>query len=93
MENSLEKWEVAIVKAMLERGGYNDQDIQAYFTRPSRSINHARILEIRKGNKHKAAKAVTPESSMIFLKLGRIATRKRASACVATNCWSRRARR
>ena len=27
--NKLEKWEVAMVKAMLERGGYNDQDIQA----------------------------------------------------------------
>ena len=38
---------------MLEKGTFgNDQDILAYFTRPSRSINHARILEIRKGDKH-----------------------------------------
>ena len=36
--NTLERWEVALVKAMLSRGGYNDQDILAYFTRPTRSI-------------------------------------------------------
>ncbi len=58
--NRLERWEIAIVKAMLARGGYNDQGIQAYFTRPTRSINHARILEIRKGHKHRA---VPPASS------------------------------
>jgi hypothetical protein len=33
---TLERWEVALVKAMLERGRYNDQDILAYFTRPTR---------------------------------------------------------
>jgi hypothetical protein len=56
-----------LVKAMLERGGYNDQEIQAYFTRPSRSINHARVLEIRKGNKHKAAKAASQAELDEFL--------------------------
>jgi hypothetical protein len=44
--NTLEKWEVAIVKAMLTQK-YVPQDIQAYFSRPTRSINHARISEIR----------------------------------------------
>lgn len=38
--NNLERWEIGLVKAMLARGGYNDQDILAYFTRPARSINH-----------------------------------------------------
>ena len=37
---------------MLERGGYNDQDILAYFTRPTRSVNHRVISEIRTGAKH-----------------------------------------
>jgi hypothetical protein len=52
----LEKWEVALVKAMLARK-YVPQDIQAYFSRPTRSINHARISEIRDEVKHKSIKA------------------------------------
>jgi hypothetical protein len=47
-QNSLEDWEVSLIKAMLQSGNYrHDQDILAYFTRPSRSVNHARISEIR----------------------------------------------
>ena len=65
--NTLERWEIALIKAMQERGGYNDQDILAYFTRPSRSINHARISEIRTGAKFKAAKAASPEELNDFL--------------------------
>ena len=48
-KNRLERWEVAMVKAMLATRGHNDQDILAYFTRPNRSINHRVIAEIRKG--------------------------------------------
>ena len=33
--NTLERWEVALVKAMQARGGWNDQEILAYFTRPA----------------------------------------------------------
>lgn len=44
---------------MITAGGYNDQDIQSYFTRPTRTVNHARIKEIRDGTKHRAV----PESS------------------------------
>ena len=29
--NTLQRWEVAIIKAMLARGGYNDQDILSIF--------------------------------------------------------------
>lgn len=65
--NKLERWEVALVKAMLQRGGYNDQDILAYFTRPTRSINHRVIAEIRTEAKHKAARASTPEELDEFL--------------------------
>lgn len=53
--NKLERWEVGMVKAMLARN-FVPQDIQAYFSRPTRSINHARISEIRDGTKHRTVK-------------------------------------
>ncbi len=65
--NRLEKWEVAIIKAMLTRGGYADQDIQAYFTRPTRTVNHRAFSEIRTGAKHKAVKAASDETLDGFL--------------------------
>lgn len=58
--NTLERWEVALVKAMIERGHYSDQDILAYFTRPTRSLNGRTIHEIHIGKKHKAIKAADP---------------------------------
>lgn len=64
--NTLEKWEVAIVKAMLAKK-YVPQDIQAYFSRPTRSINHARISEIRDGAKHKTVKAADDAELDAFL--------------------------
>lgn len=64
--NSLQKWEVAIVKAMLAND-YIPQDIQAYFSRPSRSINHARISEIRDGNKHRTIKSATSAELDLYL--------------------------
>jgi hypothetical protein len=62
----LEKWEVAIVKAMLAKK-YVPQDIQAYFSRPTRSINHARISEIRDEAKHKGVKAASEAELDNFL--------------------------
>lgn len=64
--NTLERWEVALVKAMLARK-LVPQDIQAYFSRPTRSINHARISEIRDGAKHKAVKAASDAELEAFL--------------------------
>ena len=52
---------------MLATGGYNDQDILAYFTRPTRSVNHRAIAEIRTETKHKAVKAATSEQLQNFL--------------------------
>lgn len=64
--NILDRKEVSLVKAMLART-FVPQDIQAYFSRPTRSINHARISEIRDGKKHKAVKAASDESLDAFL--------------------------
>lgn len=64
--NTLEKWEVSLAKAMLARE-YVPQDIQAYFSRPTRSINHARISEIRDGTKHKAIKPASEDELDAFL--------------------------
>lgn len=66
--NKLERWEIALVKAMVADGRWpNDQDILAYFTRPTRSINHRAIAEIRTGAKHAAVKASAAEELESFL--------------------------
>ncbi|ATG38117.1 hypothetical protein PhaeoP23_03964 (plasmid) [Phaeobacter piscinae] len=65
--NGLERWEIAIIKAMFARGGFNDQHVQAYFTRPTRTVNHRAFGEIRTGAKHKSAKAASEEVLDAFL--------------------------
>ena len=65
--NTLERWEVALIKAMLTKAGSNDQDILAYFTRPTRSVNHRVIGEIRTEKKHKPVKAATDSELDEFL--------------------------
>ncbi|MCF8505798.1 MAG: DUF3644 domain-containing protein [Caulobacter sp.] len=57
---------MAIVRAMLGRN-FVPQDVQAYFSRPTRSINHARISEIRDGAKHKTIKQATDLELDAFL--------------------------
>src|SRR6202522_3704084 len=66
--NKLERWEIALVKAMIADGRWpNDQDILAYFTRPTRSINHRAIAEIRTATKHAAAKPAAPEELDLYI--------------------------
>lgn len=66
--NKLETWEISLIKAMIARGDWpNDQDILAYFTRPTRSVNHRAIGEIRTETKHKAVKSATAEQLDDFL--------------------------
>jgi len=66
--NKLERWEVALIKAMVADGRWpNDQDILAYFTRPTRSINHRAISEIRNNAKHAAVKTATIDELEHFL--------------------------
>lgn len=45
-KKQFEDWEVAIIRSMLDSGLYSKQQIVAYFSRPDRSINQARISEI-----------------------------------------------
>ena len=65
--NKLERWEIAFIKRMITFGDLNDQDILAYFTRPTRSINHARIAEIRNDAKHKSVSAASQVELAAFL--------------------------
>jgi hypothetical protein len=66
--NKLERWEVSLIKAMMADGRWpNDQDILAYFTRPTRSINHRAISEIRSGAKHGLVKAAATDDLEAFL--------------------------
>lgn len=64
--NKLEKWEVAIIKAMLKKK-YVPQDIHAYFSRPTRSINQARISGIRDKTTHVAVKPASDAELDAFL--------------------------
>ena len=65
--NALEQWEVAIVKAMLAKQDRTDQYILAYFTRPTRSVNHRLIGQIRKDTVHAATPAASEEDLAEFL--------------------------
>ncbi|MDP3115952.1 MAG: DUF3644 domain-containing protein [Phenylobacterium sp.] len=66
--NRLERSEVAIIKAMMAvTPRKTDQDILAYFTRPTRSINHGRIKDIRDGKTHTGVPAATDEELAAFL--------------------------
>jgi hypothetical protein len=65
--NALEQWEVAIVKAMLAKQDRTDQDILAHFTRPTRSVNHRLIGQIRKGTAHARTTAASQEDLAEFL--------------------------
>lgn len=60
---TLERWEVGLIKAMLARGGYNDQEILAHFTRPTRTLNHRLIGEVRQEARYRMVRAA-PESDL-----------------------------
>ena len=67
-KNKLELWEVKLVKAMLADKKFgNDQNILAYFTRPTRSINHARIAEIRTNTKYSRVLPASDEALRNFV--------------------------
>lgn len=66
--NKLERWEIALIKAMVADGRWpNDQDILSYFTRPTRSVNHRAIAEIRTSAKHASVKAASADDLDAYL--------------------------
>ena len=66
--NKLERWEIALIKAMIAEGRWpNDQDILAYFSRPTRSINHRVIGEVKRGTKHGTVRAAAEDDLGAFL--------------------------
>ena len=55
--------EIALIKAMLARGkgaGFTAQKILSYFSRPERTINVARLYEIRDGTTKSEMALVAP---------------------------------
>ncbi len=58
--SQLADWEVAIIRAMLHAGTFKKQEIVAYFSRPDRSINQARISEIE--DNHERYKGIAAAS-------------------------------
>ncbi len=65
--NHLQDWEIAIVKAMIQHTDKNNQTILAYFTRPSRSINHRLIGQIRKNVIHKEIASASKTNMEVFM--------------------------
>lgn len=65
----LEEWEISLVKAMFARGAEFsvDQDVLAYFSRPTRSINHRLVGQIRKGQVHGSVPAASDAELDNFL--------------------------
>lgn len=64
---SLKRWEVSIIKAMIESDNFIDQDTHAYFTRPTRSINQREISQIRNKKKFAAIKTASQQELKFFL--------------------------
>lgn len=65
----LDEWEISLVKAMFARGAEFsvDQDVLAYFSRPTRSINHRLVGQIRKGQVHSTVPAASDAELDDFL--------------------------
>jgi len=63
----LKRWEVAIIKGMIDSGDYKDQVTHSYFTRPTRSINQREISQIRNKVKFANIKAASTSDVQTFL--------------------------
>jgi uncharacterized protein DUF3644 len=66
-KNTLQKWEVAIVKAMIASKRFTNQEMLSYFSRPGRSLNQARIVDIKQERIHKVVKAASDAELEGFL--------------------------
>ena len=65
--NSLTSVEVALIKAFLREGGYSNQEIIAYFSRPNRSINQGRIVDIKTEKTYKQIQAASKDDLNRFI--------------------------
>ena len=65
--NVLTRAEVALVKAMLAGRDRTGQEILAFFSRPGRSINPARINEVKRSRRFDAIPPATSEELKAFL--------------------------
>ena len=52
---------------MINQNSYNDQEILSYFTRPTRTLNHRLVGEIRTEKKHMSVKSATGKELRRFL--------------------------
>ena len=66
-KNALTKSEIALVKAMLLADSRTNQEILAFFSRPGRSINPARIAEIGRGKRHVDVAPASPSELSTFI--------------------------
>ena len=66
--SSLDNHEIALIKAMLNRGMRNNA-IQFYFNRPSRPVNSGRITEIKNGHRSPHISPATDEELEAFLNI------------------------
>lgn len=64
---NLSRLEISLIKAMLREAAKTDQDILAYFTWPTRSVNHRVIAQIRRGAKHTDVEPATAITLSAFL--------------------------
>jgi hypothetical protein len=67
VKNALQKWEAAIIKAMIASKKFNNQETLSYFSRPGRSLNQARIVDLKNGKIHKTVKAASEDELNVFL--------------------------
>ncbi len=66
-QNTLDDWEVELVKTLQRDTEMNDQSILAYFTRPNRTINHRLISQIRNGHRFSTIRPASKKKLQDFL--------------------------
>ena len=69
--SDLEPWEVSLIKALLDLGTLNKQEILAFFTRPGRDINHRAIPEVQNAGEFAGIAPATMSETDVFLNVSR----------------------
>lgn len=66
-KQTLDNWEIRLIKAFQNHTDKNDQSILAYFTRPNRTVNHRLISQIRNGTRYASIGIATKNELSNFL--------------------------